>query len=308
MVIPFGFWSCRSPTVVDSDSLNADFLAGTTVNTTVSGTSVVLSVGQTSGTFTSRVFDVIGACSYLSSWLSVSWQGSLPYGKLLPDYSGGAVQNETIANYSGLSSSTFMTGIMGSWHLQETATGTAPGAKDFADSSGTGTHGTIVGGVTLNAAGKIGRAITFNGTTGYIDMATPANITGVGNFSISFWIYPNNITAAQMIMHRTDNDSQQGFWVAQSATGQIIFQIINATTDSITKSVNTLPLSTWTHVVITTDGSITSANSKIYFNGVEATYIGATDGSGAHTSAATQTLMIGHRRGEADGLLVLRIT
>ena len=297
VIIPFAYWSCRLPSAVGTDSLNADFLGGTTANTTVSGTSVVLSAGQTTGTFTSRVFDLPGNCPTFSQWSSVSWLGSLPYGKLLPDFSGGSVQSESTANYSGLSSSTFMTGIMGSWHLQETATGTAAGGKDFSDSSGTGTHGTINGGITLNAVGKIGRAITFNGTTGFINMGTPANITGLGNFSISFWIYPNNISTLQMIMHRTDNDAQQGFWVAQSATGQIIFQVINATTDSITKSVNTLPLSTWTHIVITTDGSITSANSKIYFNGVQATYTGATNGSGVHTSAAAQTLYIGQQGG-----------
>ena len=236
---------------------------------------------------------MIGNCPTLSNWLSVSWKGSLPYGKLLPDYASGAIQNETTTDYSNLSSSTFMSSIMGSWHFQELATGTAPGGKDFADSSGSGTHGILNGGITLNSVGRIGRAINFNGSTGYINMGTPANITGLGNFSISFWIYPNNITTTQMIMYRTDNDIQQGFWVAQSNTGQIIFQLINASTDSITKSVNTLPLSTWTHIVITTDGSLTSTNSKIYFNGVQATYTGAVNGSGAHTSTAAQSLIVG---------------
>lgn len=293
IIIPFGFWSCKLPPNVASDTLVADFALGTMANTMPSGATIVLMPAQTTGTFTSRVFDLLGRCIPNSNWLSVSWNGSLPYGKLLPDYQVTA-QNEIITDYSNLSSNTFMNGVMGSWHMQETATGTASGGKDFSDSSGNIINGTIFGGVTLNSTGKIGRAVLFNGSSGYINFGTPAGITGLSNWSTSFWIYPVALTAnQQIILYRSDNDAQQGFFVTLTSTGQIRLQTVCATTDAQTVSTNTLSVGTWSHVVITTDSSVTSANSKIYINGAQVTYTGAINGTGAHTTAATQTLYIG---------------
>ena len=291
--IPFSFWRCTLPQTNSFDSLNADFAAGTTSNTTVTGASVVLSAGQTTGTFTSRVFNLNGNCPINAYWYSATWKTSLPFGKLLPDFNVSS-QSESIADYSGLSSSTFMSGVMGQWHMQETATGTAPGAKDFADSSGTGAHGTIVGGVAQNAVGKIGRAVTFNGTSGYVNFGTPATITGLGNWSVSFWINPTAFTAnQQIILYRSDNDAQQGFFITMTSTGQIRFQGVFATADEQSVSSTLLVAGAWTHVLITTDSSITSANTKIYFNGTQVAYTGAVAGSGTRTTAVAQPLYIG---------------
>lgn len=293
IIIPFGFWSCKLPPSIASDTLITDFALGTMTNTMPSGATIILMPAQTTGTFTSRIFNLLGSCIPNSNWLSVSWNGSLPYGKLLPDFQVTA-QNEIITDYSNLSSNTFMNGVMGSWHMQETATGTASGGKDFSDSSGNSIHGTIFGGVTLNSTGKIGRAILFNGSSGYINFGTPAGITGLSNWSVSFWIYPVALTAnQQIILYRSDNDAQQGFFITMTSTGQIRLQTVCATTDAQTVSTNTLSAGTWSHVVITTDSSVTSANSKIYINGAQVTYTGAINGSGAHTTAAAQTLFIG---------------
>ncbi len=291
--IPFSFYHCVLPINSNGDTLNTDFLAGTTSNTTVSGTSVVLSAGQTTGTFTSRVFSIPGNCLVNSNWLSFSWIGSLPYGKLLPDYNG-VTKNESIADYSGLSSSVFMTGVMASWHMQETSAGTASGGKDFSDYSGNNNHGTISGGVTLNAVGKIGRAVTFDGSSGYINFGVPSVITGLGNWSTSFWIYPVTLTVnQQIILYRSDNDLQQGFFVTLSSSGQIKLQTVFATKDAQTITSNTLTAGVWSNVVITTDSTVTSTNSKIYINGAQATYTGAVNGSGVKASAAAQPMYIG---------------
>ena len=78
-----------------SDTLVADFALGTMANTMPSGATIVLMPAQTTGTFTSRVFDLLGRCIPNTNWLSVSWNGSLPYGKLLPDFQV-TTQNELI--------------------------------------------------------------------------------------------------------------------------------------------------------------------------------------------------------------------
>ncbi len=291
--IPFGFNRCILPFNTGSDAAMLDFLLGTTSNTIVTGASVVLSATKASGDYTSRIFNVTGDCLANSNWYSVSWQGSLPYGKLLPDFRT-TLQSESTADYSGLSSSTFMSTMMGQWHMQETVIGTATGAKDFADSSGNAKHGLITGGVTLNQIGQIGRAVLFNGTSGYVDMGVPTNITGLGNWSVSFWINPTALTAnQQIILYRSDNDSQQGFFVTLTPTGQIKLQIVNATTDTQAITSNTLTVGAWSHILITTDSSLVSANSKIYINGIQAGYTGAVAGSGAHTSAVAQNLYVG---------------
>lgn len=88
-----------------------------------------------------------------------------------------------------------MTNLIGLWHLNESTTGTAPGAKDFADQSGNGNNVVKTGTITLNAAGRFNKGINSNNSGGYIDL-TGVNtlISNTGNFTFAAWFNVTSFT------------------------------------------------------------------------------------------------------------------
>jgi hypothetical protein len=120
-----------------------------------------------SGTFTSRIMDAKSS----SSWTTLSWVPTLPFYKELPDYSGGAIQNETSNSTTGYSSlvgsigstgaNDLMTGIIGLWHFNESSAA-ATIYDDSGQSNNTASPSTTY--VTKGVASLLGSGLSFNGT------------------------------------------------------------------------------------------------------------------------------------------------
>jgi hypothetical protein len=151
---------------------------------------------QYSGTYNSRVMDA----SISSSWTTLSWIPTLPFLKELPDYSSGAIQNETASDYSSLVGSSgstgandLMTGIVGLWHLNEAA-GTS-GAGSVKDDSGSVNNGTPTS-ITFGTTGKLLTATNFNGTSSKITIGQTNLPTGSSPFSYSAWIKTSQSTVS----------------------------------------------------------------------------------------------------------------
>ena len=62
------------------------------------------------------------------------------------------------------------------------------------DSSGHNLNGTLVNGPTF-VSGKIGNAISLNGSTQYVDLGKPAALQLTGSMSVSAWINSNSFPA-----------------------------------------------------------------------------------------------------------------
>lgn len=223
-----------------------------------------------SGALTSRIMD---SGITATTWTGISWISKLPALKALPDYSAG-IQSETSASYNSLVSDTLMTGNVGLWHLNETATGMAPSGKDFADTSGSNNHGTIVNsaGATLGVAGKFGNSflsktgtscIGLIGTTGSFNF-----IQNTGVFSISGWFKLNDYTssAEQFLIGNANNAVQKGFYVSYVGTNKKVRASI-ATTGPLTGDVSTadnfFTNNLWHHFAYTGDGTY----SRLYVDG-----------------------------------------
>src|SRR3989338_6080601 len=74
------------------DSSQSDFNLGTYVNTTHNGSVVVLSGSNTTGTYTSQIFDATSD----ASWTNISWHENKPYTDLLFAVDGqGAVYSSS---------------------------------------------------------------------------------------------------------------------------------------------------------------------------------------------------------------------
>ncbi len=280
VIIPFAYWNTHCVTNVSNTNNNVltGFGAGTKTNLTPTGNTLVLSAGQTTGTYLSPPFYFQDCLNYPLK--TIAWTTSLPYGKELP------ATSETTTDYSAIITN-LATSIAGIWHFNEIS------GITFADTSGSGVTGTSSGGVTVGLPGKFQNSITLNGSTGYVNFGTTSAVTAMGNYSISLWIYPTSFASNQGIINRTDNDSQQGYILHLLSTGTLNFLTVFGTTDAERQTSTTLTLNQWNHVVVTSDATVTAANAHIYINGVEAAYSTTVNGSGAHSSPTGQNMVLG---------------
>jgi hypothetical protein len=155
-------------------------------------------------------------------------------------------------------------GLVGYWSFNE-GTGTRA-----TDSSGYGDNGTLTNS-TVWVTGKLGRALSFNGTTDYISVGNPVpsalNLTG--DLTISAWIKPNSfgqLTKGRIVddrglaasngyaFHLNNTDVSQGLEYNSGVGGSVL------------SSANIITLGTWQHVVVTVSGT----TATFYVNGIAA--------------------------------------
>jgi len=145
------------------------------------------------------------------------------------------------------------------------------------DSSGTGAHGTIIGGaaLTTDRFGVANKAYSFNGSSQYIEFPnTVANVTTSKPYSISVWI---NQTSGTNILGKYHNLD----------AGLTQFQL--NTNSVIGNGTNTLPFANpstgWNHYVVILQSG--TGNTKFYRNGVL-----LTSGTVTYNNAITVTKFV----------------
>lgn len=168
------------------------------------------------------------------------------------------------------------------------------------DSSGNGYNGTN-NGATLGVTGKIGNGISFS-TNDYVTFGDN-NAFSFGNgttdspFSIVGWIYMDSLASNNAVLSKYSNvTSGTGEWrLAILTTGKVNWSCIdNSTINVLGVTTNeTLSTGSWIHICATYDGSGTEAGMKIYINGTEATYAGASVGSYVAMENTTTPLIQG---------------
>lgn len=115
-----------------------------------------------------------------------------------------------------------------------------------------------MGGITANAAGKIGSCMSFNGSgTGYLRM--PAILTATDNFSICFWMKLNNNTANHCLYSQRVNATANGFSIFYLTGSGIRFDDGAALTTGTILNANQ-----WYHIVCCRDNS----KKYIYIDGL----------------------------------------
>lgn len=180
-------------------------------------------------------------------------------------YKTGAATYKTASN----------TGLVSYWPMNDGA-GTVAG-----DFSGNGNTGTMSGFASPNVAtsgwikGKLGKALMFDGSNDMISItdSTSLNLMSTTTTTFASWIY---ITAYPV---SGDSYIHQIIGDENSTCSSVIWRIgsqgsatynkriginFRDTTDHDTQNNTDLPLNTWTHIAVTTDGS----NARFYINGV----------------------------------------
>jgi len=145
-------------------------------------------------------------------------------------------------------------------------------ANQALDQSGNANHGTLVSMSTTTspAKGKIGQALTFDGTDDYINVGTAStyNFTS-SDFSVAFWIYRMEIAASvsDMLFSRGVFE-QEGWQISMCNCDQAMaFTSYQAGATQYVQITNGPRLNEWDHAVFVRSGSV----GKWYINGVEAT-------------------------------------
>lgn len=191
--IPFSFWGCSVLDFTDNNS--GAFSEGTASNIAWNGTDMALTIGQTSGTYTSGVFDKRRCNSPFSAFTEFSWTSILPFGKEIP------ATSETTTDYPSLASSTLMSSIAGVWHFN----GTGAIADGATVSSGTGVNGVARNangtGLTYTTTAKLNSAITFDGVDDRIDLVGYTQ-TSVNQYTIAVWVRSNGTGNRVFVQNR----------------------------------------------------------------------------------------------------------
>lgn len=132
------------------DDTKEEFDFGSYAGTQWNGSDGVDISVDSPGTYTSSIKDGLDGNT---EWNNFSWSPGMPYGKQLPD--NGASESGYASGNAN------MNGISVLWHLDESS-------GQVMDSSGNGKNSSVVSGVTYNAPGKFGSAISLDGDD-YID-------------------------------------------------------------------------------------------------------------------------------------------
>jgi len=163
------------------------------------------------------------------------------------------------------------------------------------DSSGNGNNGTAQANTNTKSTTDAihNRALTFNGTTDYVDLGTGINSLITNQITVTAWVKVTasddiSIVVAGQYSDITEKDF--ALFPYQSAGGQVYFDVGNGTVSGRATSNAGYALGNWFLIVGTYDGS----NVRIYYNGV----IGATVGTlTGNISFSGDSIKIGKQSG-----------
>lgn len=179
---------------------------------------------------------------------------------------------------SGFTPSTV--GLVGYWNMEEGSGGT--GVDQSGNGNNTTWGGTQAGTSGYYSGGKVGTwAGTFNGGDDVLTRGSFTNQpTGNGARSISAWIKPSNCTGGPFVitMFGVDSGSPLGYGVYLTGACKVKSEF-DSSAGALTSAASVV-VSTWSYVVATYTGSV----SSIYING---SLNASTSYSSANTSGGT---------------------
>jgi hypothetical protein len=151
--------------------------------------------------------------------------------------------------------------LVGWWTLDSNHYGT--GAGGVIDSSGSGNNGTQVGTPTL-VAGKLGQALSFNGTSQYVDTGSWSN--SLTSISVCAWVKPTSGTRQDIVSKWSFGAYQYNLLQGTTANKFTFYiSITGGAAIASSNSVTTIVAGTWYHLCGTYDNS----NIKLYVNGAQ---------------------------------------
>jgi len=213
---------------------------------------------------------------------------------VMPGHSHVQASSARLASGSSLSS-----GLVGLWTMDnQDMLWTSAAAGIAYDRSGQGNNGTLTGmsRSTSPMPGKMGQALSFNGSASYVELGNVSTYSFDINtpFTITAWVDPTTTGSSPTIFSKdTQSSSRYAFGMTSSNNVQCT---LNGTTGGgDVNGATASPLKKWSFMACTYDGSGNLNGVKVYFNG-------APDGTGSNSALTgtmqnSQTAEIGARTG-----------
>jgi hypothetical protein len=178
-------------------------------------------------------------------------------------------------------------GLVGYWPFENTSGTTAT------DLSGGGHNGTLSGGVTVNQTGKLGKAYSFNGSTGIVTVANmDSTLVGKNALTFSAWIKGNTFDNNKVILSNTvDNAAQLEFFLTPST---VVFCDYTTGDPSGWCPANfnvSATTGAW-HLIV---GVFQSGSAKVYIDGSLVGNAAVSGPSARQAGAPAKSLVIGGR-------------
>jgi len=150
-------------------------------------------------------------------------------------------------------------GLVGYWNFDEGSGNAA------ADSSGNGNTGTLINSPVWTDA-KNGKALSFDGTTNYVQISDSSSLDMTAQLTLETWIYPRAyVDSTGMVSHiisRCDYSGGHIYVLSMYPNSHKISYSVNPYSGE-KSSIADLPLNVWTHLAMTYDGS----HICLYVNG-----------------------------------------
>lgn len=138
------------------------------------------------------------------------------------------------------------------------------------DSTGHNFSGTLTNGPTWTASGKLGRALSFDGSNDYVALPTGA-VNGLTSATFSAWVYLNSVTTNSRIFDfgsgNVSGTTGSYMFLTPRGTSAVRFAITIAGYGSEQSIVGNaaLPSGAWTHVAVVLNGD----TGTLYVNGTQ---------------------------------------
>ena len=110
------------------------------------------------------------------------------------------------------------------------------------------------------------KALDFDGSNDYVEIADDDALDISNTISISAWIYPTSIANKDGIISKRTSTENNGDWALRfNDSGTLKWLIWDGGSNGSVSSSSSISLNTWSHIVITHDNS--TNNTKFYING-----------------------------------------
>ncbi len=148
-------------------------------------------------------------------------------------------------------------------HLNETS-------GNHSDSTLNGNTGTVYG-ATMNAAGPVDGADSFDGVNDYVGFTNHASTNISSAVSIEAWVRPESGSANGFgtVVGR-DNTCVDGYWLGWRESDKNVYFYLEGVKNWYS-STPSMTQDTWQHVVATYDEDAGADNMRVYLNGVPTT-------------------------------------
>lgn len=234
--LPLGTWSHMTVTY-DGTTLRL-FINGSLVGSRVVGSSVVTSAGALR----------LGGNSVWGEFFQGFIDEVRIYDRALSEVEIAADMSAAVVPAAA------DTGLVAAFGFEE-GTGSLAG-----DSSGHANHGTIAGAVWHNT-GRFGKALKLDGVDDWVTIADSAALDLSTGLTLEAWVYPTAAVDGTVIVKESADGLAYGLYSYDNAPFPVSY--LNVDGYWTAAGTATLPLTTWTHLATTYDGT----TLRLYVNG-----------------------------------------